>query len=88
MRAAGDWSRTACKSLQLCAGIKAGIYGATQAVTQRRQDQTASKPEGRAGEESEYGIIAEADDKGRDGDESEVVGTGEVPAPPGGRQAM
>ena len=34
MRAAGDQSKTACGNLQLCAGLKAGIEGATHALGQ------------------------------------------------------
>ena len=36
MRAAGDQANTACENFQLCAGLKAGIEGATHAVGQRR----------------------------------------------------
>ena len=36
MRAAGDQAKTACGNLQLCAGLGAGIEGATHAVGQRR----------------------------------------------------
>ena len=32
MRAAGDQAKTACGNLQMCAGLKAGIEGATHAV--------------------------------------------------------
>ena len=35
MRAAGDQVKKACGNLQLCAGLKAGIEGATHAVGQR-----------------------------------------------------
>ena len=35
MREAGDQAKTACGNLQLCAGIEAGIEGATHAVGQR-----------------------------------------------------
>ena len=36
MRAAGDQAKTACGNLQLCAGLEAGIEGATHAICQRR----------------------------------------------------
>ena len=36
MRAAGDQANTTCGNLQLCAGLEAGIEGATHAVRQRR----------------------------------------------------
>ena len=36
MRAAGDQAKTACGNLHLCAGIEAGIEGATHAVGKRR----------------------------------------------------
>ena len=36
MRAAGDQAKTACENFQLCAGLKAGIEGATHAVGHRR----------------------------------------------------
>ena len=36
MRAAGDQAKTVCGNLQLCAGLEAGIEGATHAVGQRR----------------------------------------------------
>ena len=36
MRAAGDQAKTACGNLQMCAGLEAGIEGATYAVGQRR----------------------------------------------------
>ena len=38
MRAAGEQAKTACGNLQLCAGLKAGIEGATHAMGQRRLD--------------------------------------------------
>ena len=52
MRAAGDQAKTACGNLQLCAGLEAGIKGATHAVGQsrlervrgRRQEEEAKEP--------------------------------------------
>ena len=41
MWAVGDQAKAACKILQLCAGLEAGIEGATHAVAQRRQEQNA-----------------------------------------------
>ena len=35
MRLAGDQAKTACGSLQLCAGVEAGMEGATHAVAKR-----------------------------------------------------
>ena len=52
MRAAGDPEDMACRSLQLCAGLEAGIEGATHAIVQRRQDRDMPKPDGRADEVS------------------------------------
>ena len=39
MRAVGEQAKTACGNLRLCAGLKAGIEGATHAVVQRRVEQ-------------------------------------------------
>ena len=36
MRASGDQANTACGDLQMCAGLEAGIEGATHALGQRR----------------------------------------------------
>ena len=36
MRAAGEQVKTACGNIQLCAGLAAGIEGATHTVGQRR----------------------------------------------------
>ena len=43
MRAAGDQSKTACGKLKLCAGLKAYIRGATQAVGQRKLDKVRGR---------------------------------------------
>ena len=43
MRAAGDQSKTACGNLKLCAGLEAGIQGATHAVGQWRLDRARKK---------------------------------------------
>ena len=40
MRAAGDQLKTTCGNLQMCAGLKAGLEGATHAVRQRRFERT------------------------------------------------
>ena len=39
MMAAGDQAKTACGNLQLCAGLKSGIEGATHTVRHRRLEQ-------------------------------------------------
>ena len=38
MRAAGYQAKTVCVNLQLCAGLEAGMEGATHAVEKRRLD--------------------------------------------------
>ena len=43
MRAAGDQSKTACGNLQLYAGLKAGIDGATHAVVQKRLERLRAR---------------------------------------------
>ena len=86
MRAVGGQSKTACGSLQMCAGLEASIYGATHAKTQRQwernvletkgwvDNRTAKERTAAAGEvESSVGIAA-------------VGGVVEVPEPPGERQ--
>ena len=65
MRAAGDQAKTACGNLQLWAGLKAGIEGATHAVGQRRlarlrerREETEEEAATEAEEEEEGGGIA------------------------------
>ena len=56
MRAAGEQAKTACGNLQLCAGLEAGIEGATRAVGQRRVERVLARrgdTEGAAEEEGE-----------------------------------
>ena len=50
MRAAGDQAKTACRRLQLCAGIESGIEGAIHAVDQRRRERNVLELEGWADE--------------------------------------
>ena len=45
IRAAGDKAKTTCVILQLCAGLEAGIEGATHAVLQRRKKRTMPAPQ-------------------------------------------
>ena len=84
MRASGDQAKTAGMSLQLCAGLEAGIEGETHAMAQRRRDRKMPAPEGRSEEESEDGRIPAAEDADMDGVVVAVGGVGEVPEPPGG----
>ena len=56
MRAARDQAKTACGNLQLCAGLKDGIEGETQAVGQRR---LARVRERRGEEEEAEGSVEE-----------------------------
>ena len=67
MRAAGDQAKTACGNLQLCAGLKAGIEGATHAVGQRRVERVRAR---RVEEEGEVAAAAEEQDE----DGGEVAG--------------
>ena len=41
IRAAVDQSNMVCGSVQLCAGLEAGIEGATHSMVQRRQERHA-----------------------------------------------
>ena len=43
MRAAGEQEKTACGNLQLCAGLEAGIEGATIAIGQRRVERVLAR---------------------------------------------
>ena len=52
MKATGYQKKTACGSLQLCAGLEAVIEGETHNMAQCQQERTASAPEERAEEES------------------------------------
>ena len=66
MRAARDQGKTACGNLQLCAGLKAGIEGATHAlgqrISERVREQQREEEEAEAleeeGEEGGGGIAA------------------------------
>ena len=65
MRAAGDQAKTAWGNLQLCAGLEAGIEGATHAVGQRRlarlrerREETEEEEASEAKEEEGGGGIA------------------------------
>ena len=53
MRAAGDQEKTACGNLQLFAGLKAGIEGATHAVGQRRLERERGRQHEEEAEEFE-----------------------------------
>ena len=55
VRAAGDQAKTACGNLQLCAGLEAGIEGATHAVGKRRLERVQRR--------SQEGGEAEADEE-------------------------
>ena len=43
MRAAGDQEKTPCGNLQLCAGLEAGIEGATHTMGQRRLEKVRGR---------------------------------------------
>ena len=55
MREAGDQAKTACVKLQLCAGLEAGIEGATHAVGQRRPARVRERREESDTEEAARG---------------------------------
>ena len=62
MRVAEDQSNMTCGNLQLCAGLEAGIEGATHAVGQRRLDRVRSRRNGKhygtaEGEEESQGVV-------------------------------
>ena len=56
MRSAGDQVKTVCGNLQLCAGLEAGIEGATHAVGQQRLERVSERKE-----ETEEKAAAEAE---------------------------
>ena len=65
MRSAGDQAKTARGNLQLCAGLEAGIEGATHAVGQRmlervraRRVETEDEEDTEAEEEEGGGVLA------------------------------
>ena len=53
MRAAGDQVNTAFGNLQLCAGLEAGIEGATHAKGKRKMERTKSSRERKSGDKAE-----------------------------------
>ena len=60
IREAGDQSKTVCGNLQLCAGLKADIEGATHAVGQRRLErlrERSREEEARLPDEEESEIV-------------------------------
>ena len=58
MRAAGYQAKTACGNLQLCAGLEAGIEGATHAVVHRRLECVRNQQH-----EEEEAEVTEADEE-------------------------
>ena len=60
MRAAGDQAKTACGNLQLCAGLKAGVEGATHSVGQQRLERLRVQ---RGDEEAEEAEEAEEEEE-------------------------
>ena len=67
MREAGEQAKTACRNLQLCVGLKAGIEEATHAVGQRRVERVWAQ---RAETEEEESTEAEENEE----DSGEVSG--------------
>ena len=67
MRAAGYQAKTACGNLQLWAGLKSGIEGATHAVGQRRVERVRARREETVEEEA-----TEAEEE--EGESGEVAG--------------
>ena len=61
MRAAGEQAKTACGNLQLCAGLEAGIEGATHTVGQRRVERVRARS---VKEEEEEATTAEEEEGG------------------------
>ena len=54
MREAGDQAKMVCGNLHLCAGLEAGIEGATHTVGQRRLERLQKKlQEGKEAEDAE-----------------------------------
>ena len=51
LRASGEQAKTGCGNLQLCAGLKDGIEGATHAVVQRRLERVRRRKQ--EGEDAE-----------------------------------
>ena len=63
MRESGDQVKTACGNLQVCAGLEAGIEGATHAVGQRRLARVWERL--REEEEADATAKEEEEDSGR-----------------------
>ena len=61
MRAAGEQAKRACVNLQLCAGLEAGIEGATHAVGQRRVERVRARRLEEGGEEDAAAVVQEED---------------------------
>ena len=63
MRAAGDKEKKACDNLQLCAGLEAGIEGATHSVGQLSLERVRE----RRGDEDKMEETEEGEEEGGDG---------------------